>query len=199
MASKDLKYPMEQCREFALWAHASTCFGNCVDACKLLLEQKVTPSHPLYKPLTVCAVIEYGKPFKGSRGIGRISDLSIIPDEKLHADVIQVRDKIVAHIDTQGMPSSSPHLHCVRLEVKDRDVYYIVEEPKLHPEMVPKLLSQGEKLRETADYHAKKHVRKLCQVIKHAGTGQGEYLIELEGPNGIRILTEAEKATLYWD
>jgi hypothetical protein len=73
-----LNYPLENRRDFALWAHAGICFKNCVAACEHLLEKKLTPYDPLHKPLTVCAIIEYAKPFKRSQGLGKMTEVDPI-------------------------------------------------------------------------------------------------------------------------
>lgn len=205
MPRPTIPYPLKDRRKFALWAHAATCFQNCADACDYVLEHQLTQYDRLYKPLTVCAVIEYSKPFTNNKTLGSTpKDIISEGNMKLHKDIMSLRNKVMAHLDTRGLANEVLTHHCVRFEVVRDGRYerygYIVEEPKIAPETVPELLSLAKVLAEKAHYHASRHIKKLTQALKRARTGHGEYLVELEETaTGLVKLTEAEKAALFWD
>lgn len=201
-------YSLNDRKDFVLWAHAWRCFRDCVKMCDLIANRKLTLSDPLYMPITVAAVIGYGKPFKGSHGLGRLpNDLVPAQDAELHAHLIRVRDKIVAHLDTGAVPGN-PRLHSVRIEINKISVDYLVEAPKVHPDTVTALRPLAEDLAGKAHYRATKHVGKLFKIVYkdrtvRPGTREllfGEYLIDIQCPEGgITKLKEHEKAQIFWD
>lgn len=187
-------------RYFILYAHATTCFENCIKGCDIIKEQNLTFFDSLFKPLSVWAAIEYGKPFKRSHGLPRIPNI-IIPENytDLHEFIISFRDKIVAHIDMDGQKSDETgiRLHSVKLEVTNKDLNYVVSEPKIGVEEVLSLRSLAKLLREKAHYHATKNLKKIYGHVKNFG--QGQFLISPnDESNGIRKLSPDEINKRFW-
>ncbi|MBW2569870.1 MAG: hypothetical protein JRE47_11040 [Deltaproteobacteria bacterium] len=194
-----MEYPLEDRRQFALFAHATQCFRYCVEACDYVKEHNLKMSDFLYKPLSEWAITEYGKPFKKSRGLGKIPE-KMIPQRhiELHEFILRVRDKMVAHVDTIGLENPEHGFHKVRLERTMRNFNYIVEAPRVRPQKIEQLRILAKKLEEKSHYHATKHVKKLSKIVK--GKGLGEFLIDIEkSEGGITKLKDKEKAILFGD
>jgi hypothetical protein len=104
-------------REFAdaksLWKlfYAKRCFEHAENACKVLLEHAVDEDHPIYYPLVAAIYVLYGKPFKDANHVGMLGK-KIVPAEfrKLHAFMVEQRDKIYAHTDPKSfdIPGQGP-------------------------------------------------------------------------------------------
>lgn len=193
-------YPLEDRRAFALWAHAVFCFRNCSSACDWVVSRQLSPFDPLYKPLTVWAVIEYAKPFTKSITLGRLPLVITEGHEELHAFVMNLRNKVVAHLDTRELSHDQPNHHLVRVAYTEHGTETIVEEPKVLPQTVMSLRTVASLLAEKASYHAQRHRAEINNAVRRAGTGLGEYLIDVDDPTGgLRKLSEYEKATLFWE
>src|ERR1039458_4640490 len=142
---KSRTWPLENRRELARWAHACICFENCLQACDLMLKQKIDIRAPLYKPLTVWAVIEYAKPFMKNKVIPSVPKTIVNKSQcELHAFLIRFRNKVAVHLDSES--GTGQEIHTVRFELNDTGGSLIVEEPKFPPNRVPQLKSLARQL-----------------------------------------------------
>lgn len=194
-----MKYPLEDRKKLVLFAHATQCFRYCVQACEYAEKHNLNLSDFQYKPISEWAVIEYGKPFKTSRGLGKVP-CEIIPQgqTELHEFILRIRDKMIAHIDTKGLESEEHRFHKVRIEITQTGLNYIVETPRILPKELLQLKNLAKKLEEKSHYHVTKLIKKFSKKVSNIGIG--EYLVDIEEPDGgFTKLTDAQKAKLYWD
>ncbi len=194
-----MKYPLEERKKFVLFSHATQCFRYCVQACEYAEKHNLDLSNFQYKPISEWAVIEYGKPFKFSRGLGKLPN-EIIPQDQteLHEFVLRIRDKMIAHIDTKGLESEGHRFNKVRLEITQTGLNYIVEAPRIMPQELVQLKNLAIKLEKTSHYHVTKFIKKISKKVSSMGIG--EYLVDIEEPDGgFTKLTDAQKAKLFWD
>ena len=63
-----------------LWKmiYAYHCFRNVENACSFILDQNMDENHPAYYSLITGIYVLYGKPFKHSNVVGKLSD-DIVP------------------------------------------------------------------------------------------------------------------------
>jgi hypothetical protein len=100
-----------------LWkaGYAWSAFQSVVDACDYILTERIQPDAEIYYPLVTAISVLYARPFKHSEGIEKLT-LKFVPKQfhHLHHEVIKVRDKASAHIDTgilfQGCPANGVQL-----------------------------------------------------------------------------------------
>ena len=108
--------PTDKTKQFWLMLYAIDAFQNVMWACDSLLKRKPDKSEPTYRSLIAFILSNYGRPFHGNHGVGRL-DANIVPAEyrSLHDQLIRDRDKILAHTDTQGIPTYFGNANQVRL------------------------------------------------------------------------------------
>jgi len=114
----------DDCVMLKKYAHAEVCFHSCEQYLNIYIDDKVKWKSAKSRALLSTAVIEYGKPFKKSRGGDKI-DESIIPAKykDLHDMLMKSRDKYVAHIDKKGVDNSHPEIHKIHLTKKGPAIY----------------------------------------------------------------------------
>jgi hypothetical protein len=91
-----------------LWKmfYAGERFKHCRSAAQHITDHKLEKEHPLFQPLLVAVYTLYAKPFRTSRGVGKLSE-DIIPQDRLelHEQTLIHRDKIYAHRDAKDEDS----------------------------------------------------------------------------------------------
>ena len=196
-------YALKERRDFALWAHATVCFENCARMCELIHEKGLHPSDELFKPLSVCALVEYAKPFMKSNVLGNIPKeviREIIPGDRieLHEFAVQVRDKVVAHLDTDHPGKASVHIHGVRLNVTEKGLWFLVQEPKVRPEFIAELRKLASDLAVKARYYVNRHLKNMHRTIRDEGLGEFEIDLAEESCK-LRKLGKEERAEIFWE
>jgi hypothetical protein len=92
-----------------LWKmfYAEQCFKHAQAAAEHIFKEKLEENNPLFYSLFTAIYIIYGKPFRPSRGVGKLGE-EIIPAEhlELHRLLLQHRDQIYAHADATGLELS---------------------------------------------------------------------------------------------
>ncbi len=74
-----MKYPsINERQQFVLLTHASYAFGKVASICRHILETPVPIEDPLYHDLIVSLHTAYGRPFKESRGFGKLDKDKIV-------------------------------------------------------------------------------------------------------------------------
>jgi hypothetical protein len=199
---------LEERQRFVFWAHARVCFENCADTCSYVLDKNLDWSNPIYKPLTSSAILEYGKPFSGNRGmlsrklVNEVVD-HVIQDKqrKLHDYIIRQRNQMVAHIDMNTGIDGEELLHSVRIEVTGREMNVLSGEPKCPVEAIRDLRDLADFLREKALYHCSKPMDKFKNIIRKGYRKKiGEYVVILDsGEKVLRKLKESERPALFWE
>jgi hypothetical protein len=88
-----------------LWKmfYAEQCFKHTRAAAEHILKEKLEEKHPLFYPLITALHVSYGKPFRSSRGVGRLEEEIIPPQHlNLHRLLLKHRDQTFAHTDATG-------------------------------------------------------------------------------------------------
>lgn len=88
-----------------LWKmfYAEQCFKHAQAAAEHILKEKLEEPSPLFYPLITAVYVLYGKPFRVSRGVGKLGE-EMIPSEhlELHRLLLNHRDQIYAHSDAMS-------------------------------------------------------------------------------------------------
>jgi hypothetical protein len=91
--------------ENRLWkaGYALISFQGARDACDYILINQLQPEDTIYYPLVTAIAVLYARPFKHSKGIERLTS-QFIPKkfQRLHDDLILIRDQSSAHVDARG-------------------------------------------------------------------------------------------------
>jgi hypothetical protein len=111
------KLPLQSRLEYWKYQCASLTFYNA----KAVAESMICPEQPpLVYPLLTSLYVLYGRPFKQRKRV-RVSE-ELVPSEyaKEHGVLIGLRDKMFAHVDTDGLPSQNiQHLSNIWLGYRD--------------------------------------------------------------------------------
>ena len=111
------KIPLSDRLEYWKYQCASLTFLRAKEVAECLIENK---NHPLIYQLLTSLYVLYGRPFK-QRNEVRISE-KLVPHEYIeeHSFLISLRDKMFAHVDTDGLPKLNiKNLNKVLLRVQN--------------------------------------------------------------------------------
>jgi hypothetical protein len=99
-ASLDSMISLDARKNLWAWCYGEHAFQHCKACCDYIVKEGMTREHPIYYSLNVAAHINYGKPFRRSRGIECLS-AEIIPPayRNIHEQILEWRDKMYAHTD----------------------------------------------------------------------------------------------------
>ena len=181
------------------YAHAEICFQSCVDYLELFSKEHVEWTSPKSRALLSAAIIEYGKPFKKSRGIDKIDD-AIIPEKykELHDKLIKSRDKFVAHIDNCGIEETDREFHRIHLIKKGSTIFIDIESPRLPENLISPMKNLSKELREKASYYRQKYLKKYSKKMFDQ---KGDINWELEVGEtfcGLLPVTDSELTEIEW-
>src|SRR5689334_10487014 len=100
-----MSVPFEIRKSIWAWEYARLSFVHCKAACDYVIGHRLSEDDPLYYPLLIGAIVAYGRPFKHSKGIEKVSD-AIIPASyrPVHERVLRMRDTCYAHVDVGQIP-----------------------------------------------------------------------------------------------
>jgi hypothetical protein len=89
-------------REFWKFMSAAATFEQAAAVCEHILRENIDEQHPLSYPLMVATVVLYARPFKQRKPVRLIEEM--VPKElkSTHDFLIRLRDKMFAHVDTDG-------------------------------------------------------------------------------------------------
>jgi len=111
------KLPLTERLEYWKYQCASLTFHNAKTVAEYLIKNK---NPPLVIPLLTSLYVLYGRPFKQRKRI-RISE-ELVPSEYMeeHSHLIGLRDKMFAHVDTDGLADKNiQHLSKIWLGYRD--------------------------------------------------------------------------------
>jgi hypothetical protein len=163
----------------SLWKffYAQECFRKAKITAAHILESGLDSHHEIYYPLLVAVYVLYGKPFKFSRPVGKISE-EIVPENfrELHKQLIQHRDQLYAHTDANGFEiADRGSVNQVRFLVTPEGKVHLFA-PLFHarPPLLPGVRDLCDVLQEKCRYH----VNKLqLRHQKQIPPPPGEYII----------------------
>lgn len=168
-----------------LWKmfYAEQCFKHAKSAAEHVLKEQMEEDNPLFYPLITALHVCYGKPFRPSRGVGRLEE-EIIPPQHLdlHHLLLKHRDQTFAHSDATDfeLPDYGPanQVGVVRFASEIR--LYGTEFQTRFP-LMPSVIDLCGMLQEKASYD----VCKLFQrYTGHVPRQDGEYAINVCDPAG---------------
>lgn len=140
------------------WYYGRRAFDHCKAACDYMFTHKITEEAPVFYPLLIGAVVCYGRPFKRSSGLEKIP-AHIVPTAYLpfHQRVLEMRDKIYAHLDTNISLLSSGELPADLIYcVEPQHLGFLILDVPIKPEGIQNLSRLCEVLIGKCDYHALK-------------------------------------------
>jgi hypothetical protein len=174
-----------------LWkmVYAYHCFRIVEKACSFILDQKIDSDHPIYYPLVTGIYVLYGKPFKPSNVVGKLSD-KIVPTKhrELHENLLKHRDQLYAHTDPKSfqLPDFG-EANQVRFAVSpgaaggEIEIFTFATQFKARPPLLPDVVDLCRALQEKTNYHIKKLQRRHIEKIP---TSPGEYAINILDETG---------------
>ena len=133
---------LKDTKRLTLLIFASEHLRHARTACAFLLQQQLTPQHPLYYPMLSAVYVLYGKPFCRCYGLGQLG-ADIVPDAErdFHAEILLHRHKFYAHTDAQGVSfSADTPLNHARLIVTDSQIHFASTEVRSLPHTIESLI-----------------------------------------------------------
>ena len=98
------EHSLEDRRLFWRMSYAKAAFSHCQTICRFIIDENIGEESAIYYPLICALHVCYSKPFKLSRGIGKLTEEIIPPDYLyIHQMLIHMRDKIFAHTDSDAV------------------------------------------------------------------------------------------------
>lgn len=168
-----------------LWKmfYAFQSFEHARTAAEYVLKNKITDDNPIFYPLMTAVYVLYGKPFKKSRQVGSLGEELIPPEyRELHRDLLNHRDKILAHSDAGEFEwFDVGQANQVRLVRRPTAKSLICSQLQATPLLLPHIISLCLELQE------KTEIRKaelFKQYEKHVPEEVGEYVLNVDDPNG---------------
>lgn len=165
----------------SLWKffYAQECFMHVENVCSFILGSGMTEKHPAYYPLITAIYVLYGKPFKRSNVVGRLSR-DIVPKKfRVLHDLMEFhRDQIYAHTDAHSYDDGKPGVpNEVRLVVTSRGSARLFgTEFYARPPFLPNIIALCQEVQNKAKYHIdrlqKRHQNKVPKE-------KGEYPINI--------------------
>ena len=195
-----IKIEQDDCIMLKKYAHAEVCFQSCIDFLDLYINEHVEWKSPKSRALLSAAIIEYGKPFKKSRGIEKI-DETIIPNEylNLHDTLIKSRDKFVAHIDNRGLDDPDREFHRIHVTKEGSSIYIDIESPRLPPSLLQPMKRLASELMEKAKYYRQKYLTKYSRkMFNYKGNINWELKIDKEFC-GLFPVNQNELTRIEWE
>lgn len=181
----------------ALWklVYANHCFKHVKGVCSYILDQKIDCDHPIYYALIVSIYVLYGKPFKRSNVVGKLSE-AIVPvkHRDLHQHLLRCRDQLYVHADAKGFQlpdlgevNQVRFLALLNERAHKIEVSTFSTEFKTRLPLLPDVMDLCQTLDEKTEYHIgklqKRHVKKLPRSA-------GEYAINILDENGPFVTKE---------
>ncbi len=161
-----------------LWkqAYAENCFRYVISFCKYIEENNLKDLTPLYYSLSTSICINYSKPFLNNWGVGRTESL-IVPDKykKTHSTLIALRDKSLAHIDSNSPFTSIKNE--ITLIIDGSNPSFKMSMNAIHYEYIDKILTLSNVMKEKAKYWREKNFTKLKDVCPRL---TGEYILNVD-------------------
>ena len=164
--------PLEDRLLFYKFQNAMHAFGAVSSLCDYFSKTKMERSHSLYIPLTTSLAILYARPFKQRKNIKLPQDIIPAKYKKTHDFLILMRDKVVAHTDTEElMYDENNRFNDVVLDIENG---YPVN---------GRLKTVGVKMKEI------KKVKDLCEILRekckyHSGKIWDRYMKNHKIPDG---------------
>jgi hypothetical protein len=174
------KHPPEP-HENRLWkaGYAWSSFQYVADVCDYILSEKIPLNARIYYPLVTAISVLYARPFKRSKGIGKLTE-QFVPRKflKLHKQLILVRDQTTAHVDARGPIYQGIAANSVRLFVRNsgRQVALGMNQVKFNAFAI----SQIRELAGALVERMLKYIQKVASEYPNDVPNDGEYLIDLK-------------------
>ena len=182
------------------YAHAEVCFQSCIEYLDLYKNENVDWKSSKYRALLSAAIIEYGKPFKRSRGIEKIDD-TIAPIEyrNLHDKLIKSRDKFVAHLDNSGLEDPDREFHRIHVIKEGSSICIDIESPRLPPSLLKPMKRLASELMKKVKYYRQKYLKKYSRkMFNYKGNINWELRIDKEFC-GLFPVNQNELTHIEWE
>ena len=161
-----------------LMCHAQMAFLAVNEASNHIVKHNLKYGDELFYPLFTSIVINYARPFKRSRIVGKlIDDMVSIQSRHLHQSLILMRDTLVAHSDGDGPSDKWGKINEVRYQVIKTHLVCHTTQFHLDPLQIKEVKDLSKVLIDKVTYHIqkleRKHVGKFPKV-------QGEFVLNID-------------------
>jgi len=143
-----------------LWKmfYAEQCFKHAQAAAEHILKEKLEEDNFLFYPLITAVHICYAKPFRHSRGVGKLGEEMIPPQHlDIHRFLLKHRDQVFAHADATNfaLPDCGQANQVRLLRLPSETRLFGTEFHTRYP-LMPSVIDLCATLQEKASYHVVK-------------------------------------------
>jgi hypothetical protein len=156
---------------------AKLCFTGAQELIKRLITESLDRDDPLLGPLMLSTIVHYARPFKQRQPFR--FPVSIIPEGLvgMHNYLITLRDKSLAHMDTDGPAVDGNVTNKLVMQVlANGEMHLAMEGPCPSPAQYEEMLHLTRVLREKAQYQVSKIWKKY---MKKEPVSSGRYEVNL--------------------
>jgi hypothetical protein len=169
---------LEDLQRLWLMNHAQMAFLAVGEASNHIIKCNLKYGDELFYPLFTSIVINYARPFKKSRIVGKLVD-EMVPHEweGLHKELIIFRDTLIAHSDGDGPIDKWGKVNEVRYRIAKS--HFICQTSQFHipPEKISKVRDLSKLLVDKVVYHIKKLERKHLDKFPKI---KGDYVLNID-------------------
>jgi hypothetical protein len=177
-----------EAKKFWLMFQANETFKAVHQGCLELVSSRLSQESPLYFPLVAGLICLYGKPFKHSRGVGKLP-IEMVPKKYLdvHNDLITIRDKLYAHSDAdKTVTFGSLHfgeLRAYRYKYPKPEGGYFIDRLQIEPGYFTNVVAKlAQVMVEKTQYHVDLLEKKFAPRIPRR---DGEFLLNIKDKDGV--------------
>ena len=134
----------DEAKKFWLMFQANETFKAVHQGCLELVRSGLSEASPLYFPVVAGLICLYGKPFKRSKGVGKLQ-IEMVPEEhvSVHNQLIVIRDKLYAHSDaTITVMVGNQHFGEVRSFRWPDEAGYYLQHLHIAPEFFSRFMAE---------------------------------------------------------
>ena len=159
--------------------HARMAFLSVYEASNHIVKNNLKYGDELFYPLFTSIVINYARPFKRSKIVGKlVEELVPLESQNLHSSLILMRDTLVAHSDGDGPSDKWGKINDIRYQIIPRS-RFICHTTQFHltSEQIKETRSLSKILVEKTAYHIEKLERKhIDKFPRH----KGEFILNVD-------------------
>jgi hypothetical protein len=169
---------LEDFQRLWLMNHARVAFLSVNEASSHILKHDLNYGDELFYPLFTSIVINYARPFKRSKIVGKlIDDMVPFESQNLHQTLITMRDTLVAHSDGNAPRDKWGKVNEVRYVFAKSHNSSHVTQFHLNCQQIKETQNLSKTLIEKTDYHINKLERKHADKFPKR---KGEFILNVD-------------------
>ena len=158
--------------------HAQTAFASVHEASHHIIKNNLEYGDELYYPLFTSIIVNYSRPFKRSKIVGKlVDDLVPLESKQLHNQLISMRDTLIAHVDGDAPRDKWGSINEVRYCRTKTHLCSHTTQFHLYLSQITEVKNLSKVLGDKVSYHIEKIQRKHADKFPRK---VGEYILNVD-------------------